>query len=41
MWILGLKGLTCQNVTKIVSAKCLYSYRDELPDNLGKTTALE
>ena len=41
MWILGLKGLTCLNATKIVSAKCLYSYLDELPENWGKTTALE
>ena len=22
-------------------AKCLYSYRDDLPENLGKTTAQE
>ena len=41
MWILGLIGLTCLNATEIVSAKCLYSYLDELPENLGKTTALE
>ena len=41
MWIFGLKGLTCLNATKIVSAKCLYSYLDELHENLVKTTALE
>ena len=39
--LLGLKGLTCPNASKIVSAKCVYSYLDELPENLGKTTALE
>ena len=39
--LLGLKGLTCPNASKIVSANCLYSYVDELPENWGKTTALE